>query len=115
MNRTFVLFASRMVALLSVFFCVAFAGAEETQTQYLSGKGPKDAVPWDFLVTGGHRSGAWTTILVPSNWEQKGFGSYNYGQESPRSDEHGLYRLRFPRSRRVERPPRAPGLRRCHD
>ena len=38
----------------------------------------------------------WTTIPVPSNWELQGFGAYNYGQENVKSDEHGLYRLRFP-------------------
>ena len=77
--------------------CAGLVRAEETQIQYLSGKGPKDAVQWDFQASGGRRSGAWTTIPVPSNWEQQGFGGYNYGQEAaPKSDEHGLYRLRFP-------------------
>ena len=64
-------------------------------TQYLSGKGPADAVPWDFSVTGGRRAGEWAKIPVPSQWEQQGYGSYNYGQESGKSDEHGLYRQSF--------------------
>ncbi len=70
--------------------------AAETELRYLSGHGPKDAVPWEFSVTKGRRAGEWTTIPVPSNWEQQGFGTYNYG-ESPgaKADEHGLYRLRF--------------------
>jgi len=70
--------------------------ALETELRYLSGHGPKDAVPWEFSVTKGRRAGEWTTIPVPSNWEQQGFGTYNYG-ESPgaKADEHGLYRLRF--------------------
>src|SRR3954451_2024067 len=85
----------RLAAFLAFSFCAALLFAEETQTQYLSGKGPKDAVPWEFSVTAGRRSGTWTTIPVPSNWEQQGFGSYNYGQESAKSSEHGLYRLRF--------------------
>ncbi|MES2661567.1 MAG: glycoside hydrolase family 2 TIM barrel-domain containing protein [Verrucomicrobiota bacterium] len=72
------------------------AAAVETEVRYLSGHGPKDAVPWEFSVTKGRRAGEWTTIPVPSNWEQHGFGSYNYG-DSPggKADEHGLYRLRF--------------------
>jgi hypothetical protein len=52
-------------------------------------------VPWEFSVTGGRRAGEWTTIAVPSNWEQHGFGTYNYGQEKNKADEHGLYRMRF--------------------
>ncbi len=68
-----------------------------TERQYLSGHGPEDAVSWDFTVTAGRRAGENATIPVPSNWEQHGFGSYNYGQGSstPKSAEHGLYRLHF--------------------
>ena len=70
--------------------------AAETELRYLSGHGPKDAVPWEFSVTKGRRAGEQTTIPVPSNWEQHGFGTYNYG-ESPggKADEHGIYRTRF--------------------
>jgi hypothetical protein len=82
--------------LLTLPLCAGFLRAQETQIQYLSGKGPKDAAQWGFYVTGGRRSGTWTTIAVPSNWEQQGFGAYNYGQETAKSNEHGLYRLRFP-------------------
>ena len=72
------------------------AMAQETELRYLSGHGPKDAVPWEFSVTKGRRAGEWTTIQVPSNWEQQGFGTYNYGESpSAKADEHGLYRLRF--------------------
>src|SRR4051812_17498003 len=67
-----------------------------TERQYLSGHGPEDAVAWDFSVTGGRRAGEQTTIPVPSNWEQHGFGTYDYGQGSePKGNEHGLYRVRF--------------------
>src|ERR1700712_3622687 len=67
-----------------------------TEIQYLSGHGPKDAVPWEFSVTGGRRAGEKTTIPVPSQWELQGFGTYNYGEERlGRADEHGLYRLAF--------------------
>ncbi len=84
-------------ALCCFAYCSAALSAQETQIRYLSGqKGPKDATPWDFFATSGRRSGMWTTIPVPSNWELQGFGAYNYGQENVKSDEHGLYRLRFP-------------------
>ena len=67
---------------LSLAF-ISLLGAVEPQTEvrFLSGHGPKDAVPWEFSVTGGRRAGEWTTIPVPSNWELQGFGTYNYGQE----------------------------------
>ena len=77
----------------------AFASAEptgpRTERQYLSGRGPADAVPWAFSVTGGRRAGEQTTIPVPSHWELQGFGTYNYGQEPNKSDERGLYRVKF--------------------
>lgn len=74
----------------------ALLGAEpETERRYLSGHGPKDAVPWEFTVTGGRRAGEKTTIPVPSNWELHGFGEYHYGQQRVKSDEHGLYRTGF--------------------
>lgn len=71
------------------------AAEPRTERQYLSGHGPADAVPWEFTVTGGRRAGEKTTIPVPSNWELQGFGTYNYGEVQPKSDEHGLYRVRF--------------------
>jgi beta-galactosidase/beta-glucuronidase len=71
------------------------ADEPKTERQYLSGHGPKDAVPWNFECTGGRRAGEKTTIPVPSNWEQHGFGNYNYGSEDTKSDEHGLYQTHF--------------------
>ncbi len=86
-------FALAFASLLAV---ASLATAEpKTEVRFLSGHGPSDALPWEFSVTGGRRAGEWTTIPVPSNWELHGFGSYNYGQERTKSDEHGLYRLRF--------------------
>ncbi len=74
----------------------ALSAAEPaTERQYLSGRGPADAVPWEFTVTGGRRAGEKTTIPVPSHWELQGFGTYNYGQEPSKGDERGLYRVRF--------------------
>ena len=68
-----------------------------TERVYLSGKGPSDAVEWDFYCSSGRRSGEWTTIPVPSNWEQHGFGGYDYGHvpADEKHDEIGTYRTRF--------------------
>jgi hypothetical protein len=75
----------------------ARASTDDTQTQrrYLSGQGPKDALPWDFTVSEGRRAGERATLPVPSHWEQHGFGSYNYGQEQDKSSERGRYTFRF--------------------
>ncbi len=74
---------------------VASAVADETQVVYLSGQGKDDPVSWEFFCTGGRNSGKWTTIGVPSNWELKGFGSYNYGNDKKKADEQGKYRRTF--------------------
>ena len=74
----------------------ATPSSPETEVRYLSGRGPKDAVPWEFTISAGRRSGQRTTIPVPSNWEQHGFGAYNYGGTTVgHVDEHGHYRTRF--------------------
>lgn len=68
----------------------------QTELQYLSGHGPKDAVPWEFSVTAGRKAGQWSTIPVPSQWEQHGFGGYDFGEQKERKNiEHGLYRMKF--------------------
>lgn len=84
-------------ALLSVFIMISIFSAfpQETEIVYLSGKGTDDAVEWDFYCTKGRKSGEWTKIPVPSNWELHGFGNYNYGHDSNKSDEEGLYRKTF--------------------
>ena len=74
--------------------------APETALQWLSGRGPEDAVAWEFLCTAGRRSRVWTTIPVPSCWELHGFGTYNYGNQInadvvPVGNEQGLYRHTF--------------------
>ncbi len=71
------------------------AQGQQTEIQYLSGKDKDHTVDWEFMVTGGRRSGSWTTIPTPSNWELQGFGTYSYGHANPRSDEEGKYRYRF--------------------
>ncbi len=64
---------------------------------YLSGRGAADAVEWDFHCSSGRKSGEWTRIPVPSNWEQHGFGGYDYGHTAPdnKHDETGTYRTTF--------------------
>jgi hypothetical protein len=87
----------RICTLLGLMMAgIQAAPAAETEIRYLSGRGPKDAVPWEFTVTKGRRAGERTTIPVPSNWEQHGFGTYNYGQSAAGgADERGLYKTRF--------------------
>ena len=106
----FVLASSRLaIVTLALTWSDALLRADDPQTErrYLSGRGPADAVPWEFTVTGGRRAGEATTIPVPSQWEQQGFGTYNYGQDQDKAAEHGLYRTRFPvpaewRGRRIQ-------------
>ncbi len=71
------------------------ADPTETHTRYLSGEGPSDAVPWDFFCLEGRKAGSWSTIPVPSHWEQHGFGTYTYGNDRARSGEQARYRTRF--------------------
>jgi len=54
------------------------AFGQDTQRQYLSGHGKDDAVPWKFFCTAGNQSGYWTNLVVPFNWELKGFGELSY-------------------------------------
>lgn len=71
--------------------------AQQTQIQYLSGAGSDHTINWQFFCTAGQNSGKWTTIPVPSDWELKGFGKYNYGldKDSLKGREQGLYKYRF--------------------
>ncbi|HSJ69589.1 MAG TPA: glycoside hydrolase family 2 TIM barrel-domain containing protein, partial [Anditalea sp.] len=73
---------------------------EHYERVYLSGKDAARTVDWDFKVSDGRRSGEWTTIPVPSNWELHGFGRYNYGHDHKNPDrtlgkEEGHYRHTF--------------------
>lgn len=67
----------------------------KTEIEYLSGHGPKDAVPWDFKIEGGRRSGEATTIPVPSNWELHGFGNYTFGLACAQPPDVGFYSRKF--------------------
>src|SRR5690606_12950077 len=87
------------LAFTLIFFCagVNWLVAQTTQIKYLSGKGKDDGVLWDFFVTEGMKSGEWTKIPVPSNWEMYGFGKINYGfnKEVNKGKEKGLYKYNF--------------------
>ena len=94
------LLALTFTALLLPAHAQVGRAAPETMVLFLSGHGPEDAVDWEFLCTAGRRSRAWTTIPVPSCWEQHGFGAYNYGNEinadaTPVGNEQSLYRRSF--------------------
>ncbi|MCH5686058.1 hypothetical protein LWM68_18470 [Niabella sp. W65] len=90
-----------LIAIVVIFLYKAGI-AQYKQTLFLSGTGSDHTVRWDFYCTGGRNSGNWTTIQVPSCWEQQGFGTYNYGRDYKTygknfrfADEKGLYRHSF--------------------
>lgn len=81
---------------------VAQSQNTETEIQYLSGKGYQDTKEWEFKISDGRNSDAWSTISVPSVWEQEGFGKYQYGirfygKPFPEgiADEVGQYKYTF--------------------
>ena len=71
--------------------------SQNTTNVYLSGTGAEDTKTWDFYCSDGRNAKQWTTIEVPSCWEQQGFGAYNYGHDkfSDRLNETGLYKKSF--------------------
>jgi hypothetical protein len=90
------------LTLLSSLFLLQYAGAQTREVKYLSGTDNNHTVTWDFFCTGGRKSGVWTTIQVPSQWEQQGFGAYNYGRDYKTygrnfrfADEQGFYHHKF--------------------
>jgi hypothetical protein len=94
----------RLLCLFLLTLASAYAQPAATERQYLSGHGSDDPVAWDFYCVSGRNSGFWTTIGVPSCWEQQGFGSYDYGYEEkgreplfPRRStyDQGVYRRTF--------------------
>ena len=74
---------------------IAAAPGPETRTFYLSGQSVDDTVIWEFRCDSGRRCGSWHPIEVPSQWEQQGFGNYNYGHDEDKHAEIGEYRTRF--------------------
>ncbi|GAB3931733.1 glycoside hydrolase family 2 TIM barrel-domain containing protein [Mucilaginibacter myungsuensis] len=76
--------------------CIVFgASAQSTVIKYLSGTDKDHTVLWDFYCTAGRKSGEWTKIPVPSNWELQGFGAYNYGGDKDKASEQGQYKHQF--------------------
>ena len=74
---------------------VIFSYAQKTEVYYLSGTDNDNPKEWEFFCTEGMNSGKWTTIHVPSCWEQEGFGAYNYGHDKNPHHEQGHYRYSF--------------------
>jgi hypothetical protein len=68
---------------------------QDTQYQYLSGTDKDHTVNWDFYINTGQNSGKWSKIAVPSNWEQQGFGTYNYFKDKVNPEEQGDYKYHF--------------------
>jgi hypothetical protein len=100
MPRPLLLLAHLLCVLLTL--TAAAQPALQKQIQYLSGRDNTHTATWDFYCTGGRKSGFWTTIQVPSCWEQQGFGAYNYGRDYKTygknfrfADEQGKYKHTF--------------------
>lgn len=93
-------FSSKIFAFLCV--CSQLLFSQSKEIQFLTGKDAEHTKEWDFWITGGRKSGSWSKIQVPSQWEQQGFGSYNYGRDYVTygknfkfNDEVGLYKHKF--------------------
>ena len=89
-----------ILAALVLAVAASEAKAADTEVMYLSGKDADDPVEWQFRCSEGMNSGKWTTIGVPSCWEQQGFGAYTYGRfyldkKASPSSETGEYRRTF--------------------
>jgi len=87
----------KLIQLTLLILLSKFLFAQNTEIQYLSGTGADKTVNWEFFCSAGMNSGKWTTIAVPSCWEQQGFGAYNYGHDKfeTRLNEIGTYRYKF--------------------
>ncbi|WP_308991007.1 glycoside hydrolase family 2 TIM barrel-domain containing protein [Mariniflexile litorale] len=95
-------FIYRLSFLIFLANFAVIAQNTETQIQYLSGTGYQDTKEWEFKISDGRNSGEWSTISVPSVWEQEGFGKYQYGikfygKPFPEgiADEVGEYKYTF--------------------
>jgi hypothetical protein len=87
----------KLISLCLFLFLNLFSQAQKTEIKYLSGTGADKTVEWQFFCSSGMNSGKWTTIAVPSCWEQQGFGAYNYGHDKfeKRLNETGTYKYKF--------------------
>lgn len=90
-------FFSLMLFTVFMFITGYSLYGQKTEIIYLSGTGSDNTAEWKFFCTSGRNSGKWTTIPVPSNWEQFGFGKYDYGhaKDTVRGKETGLYQYTF--------------------
>jgi len=75
---------------------------QKKEIKFLSGTDNEHTVTWDFFCTSGRKSNVWTTIEVPSCWEQQGFGEYDYGRDYRTygkkfkfANETGIYKHNF--------------------
>ena len=80
----------------------SLASPIKKEVQYLSGTDNIRTKTWQFFCTSGRNSNVWTKIEVPSQWEQQGFGEYDYGRDYRTygkkfkfADETGLYKYSF--------------------
>ncbi|MEM8931936.1 MAG: glycoside hydrolase family 2 TIM barrel-domain containing protein, partial [Acidobacteriota bacterium] len=111
-RRSMLGWAAGLVGLLATWSATGVAAASpadpgqavETRRMDLSGLGPDAPVPWDFRCLGDGRrcvskdaapDAGWTTIPVPSQWQQQGFGTYSYGHDEDKPDTVGEYRRSF--------------------
>jgi len=85
----------KKIILLCISLLTYLSYAQQTESLYLSGTGSDNTVLWDFFCTAGRKSGEWTKIQVPSNWEFEGFGQFTYGHDKERINETGIYRHHF--------------------
>ena len=86
-------FRSAAFAAAALIVTQGISASVTNEVQYLSGTDKDNTVPWQFRVSAGRKAGVWTTIPVPSCWDTKGFGSYEYGWDSTK--EFGEYRTTF--------------------
>src|SRR6185295_10937770 len=100
MSRPIKLLTFTLIFVMAVISVSAQNQSLSTEIRYLSGTGKDDGVLWDFFCTEGRKSGVWSKIHVPSNWELEGFGEYQYGGDhqrptNPFPKEQGKYKLNF--------------------
>lgn len=93
-----------LALLLGTSPAVVSTDATSTRVLALSGEGPRDATKWEFRCLGEGRrcvaedadpGAGWTTIRVPSQWQQEGFGAYSYGHDEDKPETIGEYRRVF--------------------
>ncbi|MVN23074.1 glycoside hydrolase family 2 TIM barrel-domain containing protein [Mucilaginibacter arboris] len=95
MLRILNLIFKRSTSLLIILLLGGKIFAQQTIIQYLSGTDKDHTVTWDFYINTGMKSGSWNKIQVPSNWEQQGFGTYNYYRDTENPNEQGKYKYNF--------------------